>query len=73
MIITHQRWTTLLVIIGLSMTLNACGKTMTTHDANTKNLPVITAQLGDTWAEVKQHSTLQVGELHFGGTGTIIN
>ena len=47
---------------------------MTTHDTETKNLPVMTAQICDTWDAVKQHSTtLKVGELYFGGAGTVID
>lgn len=70
---TLTRWSRLLAVLGMTMTLNACGETVKESDKDKGPQPMIEAQIGDTWDEVIQHSTYKVGSLHFGGAGTIID
>lgn len=66
------RWSRLLAVLGLTMTLNACGETVNKSDKDKRPQPVIEAQIGDTWDEVIQHSTFKLGPLPT-PAGTIIN
>lgn len=69
---TLTQWSRLLAVLGLTMALNACGETVNKSDKDKGTQPVIVAQIGDTWDEVVQHSTLKLGPLPT-PAGTIIN
>lgn len=73
---TPIRWPRTLALLGLTIALNACGEIVSTTDkdkgAAKPALPVIAAQIGDTWDEVIRHSTFKLGPLPM-EAGTIIN
>lgn len=69
---TLSRTSQLLVLLGLVMTLNACGETVNESDKDNVPPPVIAAQIGDTWDEVIQNSTFKLGPLPM-SAGAIIN
>ncbi|MDR0280769.1 MAG: hypothetical protein LBJ37_23100 [Paucimonas sp.] len=62
----------LLALLGLVMTLSACGETVNDSDKDNVSLPVIAAKIGDTWDEVIQNSTFKLGPTP-SPAGTIIN
>lgn len=68
---TWTQWSLLPVVLAM-IALAACGRSANESRRNEGPLPVIEAQIGDTWGEVTQHSTLKLGPLPT-PAGTIIN
>lgn len=72
--VTFFRWPSYLALLGLAVTLNACGETVSTSvkDMGKGTMPVIAAQIGDTWGDVVKYSTFKLGPLAM-SAGTIID
>lgn len=69
---TLSRSSQLLVLLGLVMTLNACGENVSERSKHNVAQPVIAGKIGDTWDEVIQNSTFKLGPTPT-PAGTIIN
>ena len=67
-----QRWLQLLAFLGMIAALNGCGETVNTSEENKIAKPIIEAQIGDTWNEVIQRSTLKLEALPKSG-GVVID